>query len=161
MTRGGRIALIIGIIILMALVGVWIYNRSHSKNVNTFTVVLSGENELGPDGKRGAGDLKAQGISARVKINAQSGQVDWQFRGLSENNPQGYPPVSGAHIHAGNITQNGPPVIDFNSQPRGSITLNNAALLNEILSAPMNYYVNLHTSAYPDGAVRGQLQVLQ
>ncbi|HEV2733579.1 MAG TPA: CHRD domain-containing protein, partial [Longimicrobiaceae bacterium] len=36
-------------------------------------------------------------------------------------------------------------------------TATNAALANALLADPDNYYVNLHTTAFPAGAIRGNL----
>jgi CHRD domain len=32
-------------------------------------------------------------------------------------------------------------------------------LIKKIIAKPENYYVNIHTVEYPDGAIRGQLEL--
>jgi subtilisin family serine protease len=65
--------------------------------------------------------------------------------------------VTAAHIHVGAFGENGPPVItlDHTQNPMvGSETLAEAQvadLMNHL------YYVNVHTSAYPAGEIRGQM----
>lgn len=63
-----------------------------------------------------------------------------------------------AHIHAGNAGASGPPVVDLdvNSLGTGTRTISQQ-LANEISANPSGYYVNVHTSEFPNGAVRGQL----
>jgi hypothetical protein len=86
-------------------------------------------------------------------------------------------PALKAHIHKGAPGVNGPIVVNFNP-PRaatptagtptpppnttygaasGCVSNVDAALLQDLLAHPANYYVNVHTTDFPDGAVRGQL----
>ncbi|MBW4617883.1 MAG: CHRD domain-containing protein [Cyanosarcina radialis HA8281-LM2] len=73
------------------------------------------------------------------------------------------------HIHRGQAGVNGGVVIPLAPLPAagapgvssGCVNVaNNAAnivLLAEIQGAPKNFYVNVHTAAFPNGALRGQL----
>lgn len=65
--------------------------------------------------------------------------------------------VTAAHIHRGAAGVAGPPVVTFNPPLFGSVTVADQALLGEILANPSNFYVNVHTSQFPDGEIRGQL----
>lgn len=65
-------------------------------------------------------------------------------------------PLSGAHIHSGAAGVNGPVVVNFSGQLTGT-DLADLDLAN-VLANPTNYYVNLHNSVYPGGALRGQLE---
>jgi hypothetical protein len=56
-----------------------------------------------------------------------------------------------AHIHAGPAGAPGPVVIDFAGQLSGSVIDADVAAL---LANPTNFYVNVHTGAFPAGAVR-------
>jgi hypothetical protein len=86
------------------------------------------------------------------------------------------PPIF-AHIHSGVAGVNGPVVVLFFDvpEPAGSPpaalpdTINAAAgciggqspaLLSDIRRHPSAYYVNIHTAAFPGGAIRGQLRRL-
>jgi len=64
------------------------------------------------------------------------------------------------HIHAGAAQVAGPPVITLptpdGTHSEGCIAVDRA-LLGQIVAAPQNYYVNVHTSAHPQGAIRSQL----
>lgn len=83
-----------------------------------------------------------------------------------------------AHIHAGKRGANGPVVanlawpqggqsadcLDGVNQAARFVTANTgfaspAALIADILANPDNYYVNVHNTEYPGGAIRGQLVV--
>lgn len=72
--------------------------------------------------------------------------------------------ATAAHIHLGAPGQNGPVVFplytgagtfDEGHPISGSITFTDTEQVNNLLSG--NYYVNVHTAAYPGGAIRGQL----
>jgi hypothetical protein len=69
----------------------------------------------------------------------------------------------GAHIHEGAAGTNGPVVVGLEPLPptgdsssSGCVSLERQEII-EILQDPSNYYVNVHTALFPDGAIRGQL----
>ena len=71
-------------------------------------------------------------------------------------------PAVASHIHQGAAGVAGPVVVPFDkSDASGKIsgcTENvDPALIDQILANPANYYVNVHTTDFPGGAVRGQL----
>ena len=75
--------------------------------------------------------------------------------------------IVGLHIHVGDRGENGPIVVDSGvtsfTDPDGKgnittvVTGVDPALLQAILAHPRDYYVNLHTSTHPTGALRDQL----
>ncbi|MBA2360960.1 MAG: CHRD domain-containing protein [Actinobacteria bacterium] len=71
-------------------------------------------------------------------------------------------PATGAHIHVGTVTKNGPVVVpltppDESGTSSGCVTAD-CELIKAIMQNPENYYVNVHTQPlYGAGAVRGQL----
>ncbi len=71
------------------------------------------------------------------------------------------PPASAAHIHRGEAGANGPVVVPFETPASGSssgcVEGVDAALASDILANPAGFYVNVHNSAFPGGAIRGQL----
>jgi hypothetical protein len=46
---------------------------------------------------------------------------------------------------------------DANGRSDGCTTVNDVALLRELVAHPEAFYVNVHTASFPSGAVRGQL----
>jgi CHRD domain len=71
-------------------------------------------------------------------------------------------PSVGAHIHRAPAASNGPIVVQFVA-PGASGTSSGCThgvattLIDEILANPANFYVNVHTTDHPGGAVRAQL----
>ncbi len=51
-------------------------------------------------------------------------------------------------------------MVKFNgpAQPRACVAPEPGTSLQSIIANPGNYYVNVHSAAYSNGAVRGQLQ---
>ena len=70
-------------------------------------------------------------------------------------------PATAAHIHIAPPTDPGPVVVplvppDASGSSQGCVTTTRA-IVKAILKNPSAYYVNVHTTDFPDGAVRGQL----
>jgi hypothetical protein len=119
--------------------------------------LLAGGNEVSKDGKAAAGDEDGKG-AASLSLDPEAGTLCF---GVVVNNIDG--PVA-AHIHQGKAGHNGPVVVPLKAPDGGNpgavsgcIENVDRALLHAIHAHPWAYYVNIHTSAYPDGAIRGQI----
>jgi hypothetical protein len=70
-------------------------------------------------------------------------------------------PAGAAHIHVAPTTDPGPVVVPLNAPDANGTSSGCASvdrdLILAILQNPENYYVNVHNTDYPAGAVRGQL----
>jgi hypothetical protein len=70
-------------------------------------------------------------------------------------------PTLAAHIHRGASTVNGPVIIPFTAPgPTGNsdgCVATAASLIDEITANPAGFYVNVHTTEHPAGAIRAQL----
>ena len=75
-------------------------------------------------------------------------------------NVAGLDNVTAAHIHTGGPGETGAPVVNLEA-PEGGTSGGCAQVTPEVSAAllanPGGYYVNVHTSAFPGGAIRGQL----
>jgi hypothetical protein len=117
---------------------------------------LDGNSEIGPDGQPGAGDLDGTGISTvAVSPAARRVCVEIDVQGILL-------PAAAAHIHQAEAGVNGaivvpltPPGADGIS--RGCVRGLDPALAEAIATDPAGFYVNVHTTDFPNGAVRGQL----
>lgn len=74
-------------------------------------------------------------------------------------------PAVAAHIHLAPRKTAGPVVVTLDVKPGTSWTVKECAdasgdVLRAIAANPRSYYVNVHTSAFPDGEIRGQLKKL-
>jgi CHRD domain len=116
---------------------------------------MTGRSEVGANGKKGAGDPDGFGSFSAIAAGSKL-CFGMTVRGLDQ-------PVA-AHIHRGNPSVSGPIVVPL-TQPTsgdagassGCVTVSDAKLLSAIVKHPSRYYVNVHTQAFPSGAVRGQL----
>ncbi len=102
----------------------------------------------------GVGDPDGMGM-AFITVNIGQGSISYE---LSVSNID---PATAAHIHVAPVGQNGPIVVPLAAPTSGSSsgTIMNLdrELLKAIIKNPENYYVNVHNSMYPAGAIRGQL----
>jgi hypothetical protein len=119
-----------------------------------YTVALSGAAEVNGAGVPNQGDLDGSG-TAIVQVGST-----WVCTKLTVKDIT--LPATNAHIHNAVAGANGPVVVQFpipNAAGTASgCTLNVATGLTNLLkTAPANYYVNVHTSDFPPGALRGQL----
>jgi hypothetical protein len=105
------------------------------------------ENQVPPVASDGSG-------VARVTLNQGQGQVCWDITVTDLTTP-----VILAHIHRGAAGSNGPVVVDFMEPVNGLTGCVHAdeALIKDIRQNPSGYYVNVHTTMFPVGEVRGQL----
>jgi hypothetical protein len=72
--------------------------------------------------------------------------------------------ITGAHIHVGPAGSPGPVVVDldpFGAEITGNkashCVVTSAETAGAIIANPSAYYVNVHTTDFPGGAIRGQL----
>ena len=112
----------------------------------TFVAILSGANEVPP------GDPGTTG-TAMVEVEAETGQVCTEVTSNVEA------PIA-MHIHKGAAGTNGPVVVALDHTAiNGARTCVLVAtdLATAIIANPADFYVNIHTTARPGGATRGQL----
>lgn len=119
----------------------------------TFAVSLTGREavDISPGT---AGDLDGAGL-VRLALEPDQRRICYDF------NVSGVSTPLMAHIHRGQSHNNGPSVVTLFTGPGGEL---DGCLdwtekrLAEIVAEPSNFYVNLATTEFPDGAIRGQLQ---
>ena len=120
----------------------------------TFFATLLGRNEIGKDGKSRAGDLDGQGGATVVTTDTQL-CFAVAVKGISTPNAM--------HVHRGRPNVNGDIVVPLTAPTGGDPGASAgcvdvaSALLQEITKHPNRFYVNIHTSDFTDGALRGQL----
>ncbi len=113
-----------------------------------FDVSLTGPAEV-----PGPGSADARG-TARITVDAQRDEVCFELQVSNLQN------VTAAHIHEGSATVAGPIVVTLitpqDGRSEGCIPTPGATV-KAIASGKGSYYVNVHSSQYPDGAIRAQL----
>jgi hypothetical protein len=142
---------------LAALVGLLVFGATAASAQDTqLFAVLSGGNEVGPTGQANAGDQDGIG-NATVSVVAPDGLCFTIFVNHID-------PPALAHIHQERAGVNGPIVVNLvpPTAGEGSVSAGcmgglDPALVDGILRTPWRFYVNVHTGAFPAGAVRGQL----
>jgi len=105
------------------------------------------QNQSPPTASNGSG-------TALVTLNQGQGEVCWDISVTQLTSP-----VILAHIHQGAAGVNGPVVVDFMEPANGlnGCVSADAGLIKQIRRHPADYYVNVHTTMFPAGEVRGQL----
>lgn len=102
-----------------------------------------------------AGDPVGTG-EATIRLRRGQGQICYSLEVQNITLPS-----VGAHIHHGGAGESGPIVVPLrqpgaNGQSSGCATVSRA-IVSQILANRSDYYVNVHTTDFPGGAVRGQL----
>jgi len=113
-----------------------------------FTTTLTGAAEV-----PGPGDPDGTG-TATLSLNPGQGEVCYEL------SVSGISPAIAAHVHVGSAGVAGPVVIPLVPPTEGSSSACASAsreLILAIIQNPENYYVNVHNTDFPAGALRGQL----
>ncbi len=144
-------ATLVGMMIAVAIITTFHPGAASSMQGDTvLAATLSGAEEV-PD----PGDPDGAG-TATVVLRSASGEVCWDLNVSNITLPS-----VGAHIHEGARGVAGPVVVPFTAPDASGTatgcTTPDAALMTRIMQNPENFYVNVHTSDFPTGAVRGQL----
>ena len=109
---------------------------------------LAGSAEApGPGAEKGTG-------TATLAFDSEKGQVCYTLTASGTDTP------TMAHIHKGAIGTPGPVVVTLTAPTSGraeNCTPVAVDVMSAILATPSDYYVNVHTAAFPKGAMRGQL----
>ncbi len=136
------------IVALCALSVLGLASSAMAQDTVQLTASLTGANEVGDAG----GDPDGTG-SATITIDAATNQVCFEV------SVAGIDPVMAGHIHTGGAGTNGGVVVDLglNATTSSGCVTSDVATVASILNAPSLFYVNVHTEAFPDGAIRGQL----
>jgi hypothetical protein len=132
--------------------------KSHDKAAKlesrALFAVLTGRNEVDANGRRGAGDPDGRGSFTAI---VDGNQLCFGVTVTNLDTP------TAAHIHAGRRNQSNPPLVPL-TQPAtgdpgaaGGCVAVDPTIAQAILKNPHKYYFNVHTAAFPNGAVRGQL----
>jgi CHRD domain-containing protein len=119
-----------------------------AQDLEKATAKLTGSAEV-----PGPGDPNGNG-TVEVSVNPEKGEVCYE---LSVANLQG---VTAAHIHEGAMGKEGPVKVTLEAPKTGSAkgcAKADTAVIQAMLKDPAGYYVNVHSAAFPKGAVRGQL----
>jgi Cu/Zn superoxide dismutase len=150
--RSLAVVLVVAVVALAAFVG------TASGGGRPLSTSLSGANENPKNSSPATG-------TTAIRLNHGQGTVcyDMSVSNLTTN-------PSMAHIHKGAPTENGGVVVHlFGSggapaPASTSFTITNfcqsgisQALIKDIIQNPQDYYVNVHTSTFPGGEIRGQL----
>jgi hypothetical protein len=138
------LAITLGMLASLALVGGAL--AAPTTLTATLAGVTEGDNPGDPDG---AG-------TASLTLDPATGEVCWDLTAT------GIVAVTQSHIHTGAAGASGGVLIPldvdgFTGSSEGCVAGQPAAAISSVLANPAGFYVNLHTSDFPAGAVRGQL----
>ena len=131
---------------MLALLATTVYAAESAR----FKMALTGAEEVPVQG-----DPDGVG-KARVTLDRDLSQVCFEIRVAKITLP-----ATSAHIHSGVAGVSGPAVVtltppDASGMSSGCVAAD-LTLITEIRNNPSGYYVNVHNSDFPAGAVRGQL----
>jgi hypothetical protein len=123
---------------------------ANSSNHNNLAAFMTGAQEVPAN----SGDPNGSGV-ALFDLKPQMGRVCYV---IWVHDIDGA--VTGAHIHVGRSGHEGPVVVDLMPPIHGAsvgCSRIGRRLAFQLWFDSTRFYVNIHSTAYPDGAIRGQL----
>jgi CHRD domain len=133
-----------------------------------FKAKLKGDNEVPPVNTTATGTAKFTIKHFKVKDDVISSKI----------NVTGITNMTGAHIYAGNKTENGQPIVDLLKSGKQNKTKDTLIIIGDIKASDFEglmkgktledmrtamasgaAYINIQTSDHPDGEIRGQLKL--
>ncbi len=121
-------------------------------NLNNGTPLMA--NLMGANEAPVPGDPDGMG-TIELSLNQGQGTITYSLH------VEGIEPAAAAHIHFGSAGMPGPVVLTLmaptNGMSAGVLQNVDKELIKNIRKNPEMYYVNVHNSMYPGGALRGQL----
>jgi hypothetical protein len=127
--------------IALAFACVFVASTAHAVIIN-YTVGLLGSIEVG------GGDPDAYG-TALLTIDSDTNSISWNITTFNMD------PLFLDHIHQGAAGVNGPVVVDFAASLVGGPIIDPDVAA--IIANPAGYYVNVHSTVFTGGAIRGQV----
>lgn len=120
--------------------------KGPARSTKVFKALLAGANET-----PAAGDPDGSG---RATVRIKGTRVCFTLKSTSIDAPVA------AHIHRGAAGAAGPVVVDLfaGAATKKECVTTTSEQAAAIRQDPRGFYVNVHTAAFPDGAIRGQLQ---
>jgi hypothetical protein len=120
---------------------------------SALVAVLNGNNEIGSNGARGAGDPDGVGVAFLSPTDDNRLCYGVVVEGITL-------PSAAAHVHAGGPAVNGPITQTLIAPAEGGVVfgcaqLSDPATRPAFSERPGEFYVNVHTPDRPDGALRG------
>lgn len=119
-------------------------------NVVYIGTSMFGDQEVG---HKGAGEDASGDFSAELDLANGRMCFTAEVEGLDE--------VTAVHLHEGAVGKNGPMVLllQLSGDDGEDVCIDaDPELLKKVARKKAGYYINVHTVAYPDGAIRGQLK---
>jgi hypothetical protein len=142
-------------LVLIAVTGIRFGSSAEAVGGRPHATTMNGAEEVNAEGVPNQGDLDGSG-SASLTFNPGLGEICFEL--TVENITL---PATAAHIHEAPIGVAGPVVVPLTAPDASGVSSGcvsaDPELVKDILKHPSDYYVNVHNSDFPSGAVRGQL----
>ena len=143
-----KTTLAISFVASAALLGTVAVAQSRAGGERTYTTTLTGAAEVpGPGDPDGTGTFT-------VTVSVPQKEVCYELDVSGIDTP------TAAHIHRGAVGVAGPPVVTLDTPVTGSVEACEdvtGRVAAQLLARPQQFYVNVHTTPFPAGAIRGQL----
>jgi hypothetical protein len=136
------------VMLVMALALVHVAPVAAGQAMGNAKAMLTGDAEVpGPGDPNGSGTVQ-------VTFNPDTGEVCYELSVVDLQE------ATAAHIHKGEKGEEGPVAVPLDTPKTGAAkgcTKADVVVIEAMMQDPTDYYVNVHTAAFPKGAVRGQL----